>query len=567
MRTRAISLKAGVSIAFAVACFLTSTAIQAQQHMRSNFWYFGKNAGIDFNLDGNGIPEPIEGSLNHYECAASISDEEGKLLFYTDGRTVYDKSDTKMRNGENLDGAYSESQVLIVPHPGNSDLYYIFTTGAGASIDHEYSLVNMKLNGGLGDVEPLQKNIPLNMASNMMEQISGIACSNGDIWIITHRMNSKKFLAYKIDTYGLHNAPIESIANLFATSTGPGAIKFSHDGTKIVMNRKRSSGDVVIFDFDSTTGLVSTDPVIITTSLDMIYGVEFSPDNTKLYVAGKDIIQIDLSNNYTQTVFQPSSIDGWAYNLLLGPDGKIYSSTIGNSLNVINYPNRVGVEAEFVQEGFTLLPGTSSGGYSLPNFVQNYTVLPCTSSLVFNSDNQLPDYVTMVSDFIRAGSAYNSGDKNRIKTVKSGSALYTILQAGNYVELGHNFEVKPLARTFFKAFITVSCNSPACNSGTGKRSIEVESTDEESKVIDLHLFPNPLHSSELQLEYTLAEDKPVSIFLYNAVGQEVRRLLDGTRPGAGSYSHSFNVSDLASGIYTCRMQAGEKVINRKLIVQ
>ncbi len=545
--------------------FLCFSALHGQQHFRSNIWYFGKNAGIDFNLDGNGVPEPIRGELDHFEGTASISDEMGNLLFYSDGITVYDRNGDMMPEGTGLGGDYSAAQMLIVPHPGDPNLYYIFTADAHEDddiVEHEFTLVDTSLNDGLGDV--LQKNEPLTDASgNMAEAICGVACPNGISWIITHRWNSNKFLAYKIDKNGLHNTPVESEVGPALTERRNGKMKFSHDGTKIVTTDIKIGDptEIMLCDFDPVSGKVRN-PEIISLPLYISSSIEFSPDNTKLYVANADLIQIDLVNNNAQFSF-PRDYHRVG-RLALGPNGKIYcTSNTREALHVINEPNRVGIRANFVINGFQLLPGTSTRS-SLPDFMANLTIPECTVSEVYNNNDQLPYLLTMVSDFIWAGSSYDGGNASLM--VASGSANTTTLQAENYVELGPDFEAKPSANTYFLALIS-PCYSSACNGGAGKRSMEEESTEEEDEFADLYLFPNPLYGSELQLEYTLAEDQPVSIFLYNAVGQEVRRLLDGVRPGAGSYSHSFNVSDLASGIYTCRMQAGEKVINRKLIVQ
>ena len=55
-----------------------------------NIWYFGEYAGLDFN---SGSPVALtNGQLNTNEGCATISDNNGNLLFYTDGMTVYNKS-------------------------------------------------------------------------------------------------------------------------------------------------------------------------------------------------------------------------------------------------------------------------------------------------------------------------------------------------------------------------------------------------------------------------------------------------------------------------------------------
>jgi hypothetical protein len=91
-----------------------------------NIWYFGQNAGLDFN---SGSPVALtDGMLNSIEGCASICDANGDLLFYTDGMTVYNKNHGVMPNGTGLLGNSSSTQsAIIVKKPMSNNLYYIFT--------------------------------------------------------------------------------------------------------------------------------------------------------------------------------------------------------------------------------------------------------------------------------------------------------------------------------------------------------------------------------------------------------------------------------------------------------
>src|SRR4030095_5377101 len=80
----------------------------------TNIWYFGSNAGLDFN---GGSPIAISnGQTNTTEGTAVMCDASGNLLFYTDGITVWNKNHSVMSNGSGLHGGYSSSQsALIIP--------------------------------------------------------------------------------------------------------------------------------------------------------------------------------------------------------------------------------------------------------------------------------------------------------------------------------------------------------------------------------------------------------------------------------------------------------------------
>ena len=63
---------------------------------RMNYnWFFGNNAGITFNpIQVGATPTPLSGAMVSQEGVASISNQEGQLLFYTNGETVYTSGHT-----------------------------------------------------------------------------------------------------------------------------------------------------------------------------------------------------------------------------------------------------------------------------------------------------------------------------------------------------------------------------------------------------------------------------------------------------------------------------------------
>lgn len=109
-------------------------------------------AGLDFN---SGSPVVINDSqMITYEGCSTISNENGKLLFYTDGYRVWNKNHQMMPNGTDLLGHSSSTQSgIIIPKPNTPGIYYIFTVPELAGPDGlRYSEVDMSLNGGLGDI-------------------------------------------------------------------------------------------------------------------------------------------------------------------------------------------------------------------------------------------------------------------------------------------------------------------------------------------------------------------------------------------------------------------------------
>ena len=263
-------------------------------------WYFGDNAGITFNpIQSGGTPTSISGSVISQEGVSSISNIEGKLLFYTNGETVYTSGNTVMVNGTGLSSSGTSTQSsIIVPRP-NTNKYYIFTTDYNGSTNgFQYSVVNMDLQSGNGEVE--SKNNILNDAPTT-EKVTSCSHSNGeDYWVITHTSGNTNFYSYLVSQSGLTSPVVTSIGSTHNTVRG--YMKTSPDGTKLV-SLLYDEDIIDIFDFDSSVGTLSNLITITGFTFNVgPYGLEFSSDSSKFYVsegAGEEIYQFNLS--YTST--------------------------------------------------------------------------------------------------------------------------------------------------------------------------------------------------------------------------------------------------------------------------
>lgn len=349
------------------------------QH-EADIWYFGQFAGIDFR---SGTPVALTNSaMSQYEGCASISDKEGNLLFYTDGMKVWNKNHSIMQNGTDLMGHPSSSQSgIIVPKPGSDSLLYIFTVPIELNPDGlRYSLVDMALNNGLGAVTD-EKNIFL--VSTTEEKVTAVRHGNGtDIWVITHIWDSRDFYAYLVTKDGVQEPIITSIGIYHEGTIGThGYMKASPNGKKLVLVvRKIESFE--LFDFNNETGVLSN--TITFPPIGTLYGIEFSPDNSKLYTGqyfnGQHIYQFDLSSDDPEIIKNSRKTIGSVSNIHLGalqlaPDNKIYVSKhdnlVGDSyLGVINAPNELDINCDFVEDGFYLAGKKCIWG--LPNFIQSF---------------------------------------------------------------------------------------------------------------------------------------------------------------------------------------------------
>jgi hypothetical protein len=199
-------------IAF-ISVLLIQHVLLAQN--QGNVWYFGRNAGIDFN---SGQPVALtDGALNTLEGSASISDPNGVLQFYTDGVTVWNRNHQVMSNGTGLTGHFSTTQsATIIKKPGANTIYFIFTVAIEGRQDGlKYSEVDMILQGGLGGINS-NKNI--NIVNPTCEKVTIIKhCNNTNYWVITRLLGSNTFHSYLLTAAGLSTTPI--ISNIGAIIT------------------------------------------------------------------------------------------------------------------------------------------------------------------------------------------------------------------------------------------------------------------------------------------------------------------------------------------------------------
>ncbi|MCF6365705.1 MAG: gliding motility-associated C-terminal domain-containing protein [Bacteroidales bacterium] len=365
-----------------ISSLLVLNFISFSQH-ESDYWYFGNYAGLDFS---SGKPEPlINGQLKNYEGCAVASDSAGNLLFYTNGMTVWNKEHQIMENGEGLTGDTSSTQsAIIIPQPGNDNLYYIFTfddflnnKNSKYNTDGlKYSIADMTENSGLGKITA--KNILL--LDSVLEKNTAIYHQNGkDIWLIAHEWNNDKFYAWLISENGVSNTPVISSIGLFYNHelNSIGYMKISPNSQKIVVAVLLAK-QYQVFDFNNLTGIISN--VFTIPSVYSAYGCEFSPDASKLYMTGnRKLFQADMNagtpadiiNSVTEIAELNSDIGA----LQLAKNGKLYiTSDTSNYLSVINYPDSFPAVCGFEQDAVYLEGRKARLG--LPNFIQSYFKKP-----------------------------------------------------------------------------------------------------------------------------------------------------------------------------------------------
>lgn len=378
----------------------------------NNVWTFGDGYSLDFNFNPpllkdtvyyNGQPNRTANPNNvffNYHRSIAVCDASGSLLFTVkcfdavsnpNAPNIFDRNENPIA-GTNflydpLDGPYNKIPS-IVPHPGNPDQYYIFYTRNKGLL---YSLFDLSLNGGLGNIVPGQHNILLGNYNTVIGSRMATLQGCDGIWLIIRHHIENRYLSYKVDANGLQTVPVISEIGLMSIGAYSTLVELiaSPDGKMIAtafpkVDHLNQLGGIEIYDFEKCSGKLKNARVFDQGNYN--YGIAFSPDNSRLYVQSNlpisqpnqplsqtehNLYQFDLSLSDINAIessktlilsnpiaqrfdpFCPNNI-GWLGSMRIGRDGKLYmtngqpqvcpfTSGVGLAIHVINQPNQPGL--------------------------------------------------------------------------------------------------------------------------------------------------------------------------------------------------------------------------------
>ncbi|MBK7967055.1 MAG: hypothetical protein IPK10_18475 [Bacteroidetes bacterium] len=343
---------------------------------------------------------------------------------------IWNKYDQQINDGDHVFGNAWYHAGLLIPHPGNDSIIYLFTSGVTNNPYGFYvTTINYKANNDSGVI--VQKNFQLNSLP-AYDALMGVKHGNGrDWWVIFQRYNTNFITNYNdyylflISPLGISEPFIQNIVSYH--STNGGHVVFSNNGSMFANVNPR--GLIELLNFDRCTGLITSTIPIEQESLTGTYthwygSCAFSPDDSKLYVLEGmqnndtaylwqfDLNASNIANSKIAIDSFPDPLVG-VYQLKLAPDNKIYLSafdrnfgwpypdtstaytTINNNLSVINYPDSLGAACDFQPFSFNL--GTGRSYFGLPN----------------NPDYELGPWVGSPCDTLTVGQAEND-EKNDV---------------------------------------------------------------------------------------------------------------------------------------------------------
>ncbi len=280
------------------------------QKKQSNHWYFGDHYGLDFST---GAPQTdYTSSIYTYESCATVSDDEGNLLFYTNGGGrpnqaicghIWNSNHEIMEGGNlgyDIGGGYSAAQGVVAFKKPQSDGVYcmltvdefetistqsdIFPQGKGCS----YFEIDMSANGGLGEVIVLNQKL-LFPAFEYMGATIHADCN--DYWAIVPTGHyfleddpnvADSFYVFQFTPNGLE------LAEIVPMPEGRTDVPDEYGMIKITPDGAHFSCGSYLYDFDNSTGEINLSMSLIDSiGAQPIDPIGFSPDSRFMYLFKK----------------------------------------------------------------------------------------------------------------------------------------------------------------------------------------------------------------------------------------------------------------------------------------
>ncbi|MBC8045381.1 MAG: hypothetical protein H7Y00_01155 [Fimbriimonadaceae bacterium] len=302
-------------------------------------WFFGDSVMLNFN-DGVITTMQVPGLAD--ETSISYSDDEGNLLFYSDGSIIWNKDLEEMNNSPIEQRGYNEGSgssmcqgSSVIPDPGNSSKYYIINQ---VEEGLKYSVIDMTLDEGLGDVQEELKDIWI-IEEYITEKLQAVKHANGrDWWVLFHKRvpsfdddSTNTFYKLLITPEGILG-PYEQNVGIKSKGTIAQMV-FSKNGDLLAYPE---TNNLEIFNFNRCTGELSEYKNVLSLG-NYPYGCAFSGDGTKVYTSsvqedGDKVFQYcvncEETLEETKTLIFKETFEDYAIGqMLLGPDDKIYIVT------------------------------------------------------------------------------------------------------------------------------------------------------------------------------------------------------------------------------------------------
>ena len=149
-----------------------------------------------------------------------------------------------------------------------------------------------------------------------------------------------------------------------------------------------------------------------------------------------------------------------------------------------------------------------------------------------------------------------------VSSIGGGSGSYTLTI---YLKDAFTKTIIESGTANFSSTDTISIKTAALRPIQSITSVSNENANPLTKTFMLSQnYPNPFNPSTT-IEYRIPERSFVKLKVFDVLGREVARLVNGEKP-AGDFFVTFNAANLPSGIYFYTLEAGSFKQSKKLII-
>lgn len=560
--------------------FLLLLLLKGYAQMENANWVFGTTNTLAFpSITMGSLPGTT--TFKGVEGVASCSDRNGNLLFYTDGRDIFDAGHNIIASGL-LGNPSSAQNVIIVPRPNHNMRFYIVTIVGATSyyppnaqqarLGLHFSELSMELPNprlvGMPNIT-LEDDIgtPINAAySNLSEGITSTLHADSDkYWVVAHIQGSRgEFVySYEVTEDGIGGVDLEPASSLnLTTSAQARCMKISPNGERIAI--ATVSDGVYVGSFNRSDGDVIIGSTLLgPENMDASYGVEFSQNSNVLYYSGYNntlghsLNRLDLS---TSTLFTDSEM-GYVRAIQMGMDNRMYvtrylssGSTYMDLLVVTNTDN---VTNAFVDDTFVTMNDPLESG--LPQWIWRHS---CEPNLRDNV-NVIPGNVVQEqrSEWIELSNTIVADLTN---VDPDGRAIY---HAGHFIEMLPDVNPLDPSDSGFEAeydseFLAeiVPCDTSfVYRNGETEQDVTADSKSKkraEEIPGPIKIYPNPSST-------TITVESDTSLKTITILSIDGKTMLSQSADGN---SKEIDVSGLAKGIYLMVTETQDgKIRNHKFI--
>lgn len=329
-------------------------------------WIFGN--GVHLEFPGGGDPLALPGVASAFqtnEGCATISDDNGDLLFYTDGSTLWDWNHIPLYFSLGGDSSSTHSAIIVPPAGGGVE-YHVFAVGADTGSGPDAIMHSTYTATSTGVVSQIAQPMSIGMipGGDATERLAATTHADCDkYWVVAQIDATDQIVSFLVDRDAGTTPVRPSIVVSSVQASGApgdlelGQMKFSPDGNHLAYCDSKSRR-VTIHGFDTATGVV-TKGTVIRGMASQPYGLEFSPDSQLLYYTTHSATASDTGVYQASVPAVPPQFPLSHANMFrvstdvplqlqLAPNNRIYGALSNSTtLAVIMDPNQPGTACDY----------------------------------------------------------------------------------------------------------------------------------------------------------------------------------------------------------------------------